>query len=789
MTRLSSIFTVTNFATAITVFYLYVSIQGIVNLMYPLRKVDVSSYPPQQLVRSYWYPTKQQSEPSKTKTDQYHLSMKVYLSSNPEFHTDFLIDEFNAKDEFLKSEINRPSSQADGRRIKRTKHDTILLWEQPTMKDFTSMSRNIIITTDREGSSSSASMLYALDWLQDAQRKADALSGSKSGVLQALSTTSAGQGIASTSILLTLYHSASSSIRSLVRWVTHSDSSVTSNTTIQDSPSVFHVASSSSIWKAVMNNSTVYLHVVLTRHEAEIFYLPQIAVSYNDELQSLQQAADVYNMLLGKVNMIKHDIPHHIPKPTRTLYHDLVYLAQKYCIPNFLQKTNHSWSQPPWIMSYSKPNEFNAYQRSKHMKKIHMGYPYWKPEVTIQMISDRESYPQENVHLSGMEVIQVNKRKVKHGNQFESGLAYLPGLYVDEIGLTSDKYIPLNASSTALPLRITFQRNVVSSKDEGTKSVEGSGMSPARWRLLRHLSDSLEQQKQFGFEQSDIDDIRRLIAETNVVLLAITVFASTLHLLFEFLTFKSDVEFWRGNTDLTGLSVRALFMDFFSQCIVLLYLIEKDSSLLMTVPSAIGCLIALWKFQRGAGLKFVPVTSRSETSFYNKFFRLFGYELQATRLRNLKNPTETGSKKATSDSSEIIKVHDLAVLTEEMDRLAFQTIGKYFIIPIVILYSFYTLVYQEHTGWYSWFITSASSAVYAVGFVLMTPQLFLNYKLKTVAHLPWNVLFYRFINTFIDDLFSFIIRMPTMYASMFSYFQKSLFLCYLNLFLFRSVFA
>merc|ERR1712232_387105 len=51
---------------------------------------------------------------------------------------------------------------------------------------------------------------------------------------------------------------------------------------------------------------------------------------------------------------------------------------------------------------------------------------------------------------------------------------------------------------------------------------------------------------------------------------------------------------------------------------------------------------------------------------------------------------------------------------------------------------------------------------YALGFVLMTPQLFLNYKLKSVAHLLWRVLVYKSLNTFIDDLFSFIIRMPTM---------------------------
>jgi len=52
--------------------------------------------------------------------------------------------------------------------------------------------------------------------------------------------------------------------------------------------------------------------------------------------------------------------------------------------------------------------------------------------------------------------------------------------------------------------------------------------------------------------------------------------------------------------------------------------------------------------------------------------------------------------------------------------------------------------------------------VYTFGFILMTPQLFINHHLKSVSHLPWKFLGYRFVNTFIDDLFAFIIRMPTM---------------------------
>ncbi len=46
---------------------------------------------------------------------------------------------------------------------------------------------------------------------------------------------------------------------------------------------------------------------------------------------------------------------------------------------------------------------------------------------------------------------------------------------------------------------------------------------------------------------------------------------------------------------------------------------------------------------------------------------------------------------------------------------------------------------------------------------MMTPQLFINYKLKSVAHLPWRMMTYKALNTFIDDIFAFVIEMPTMY--------------------------
>ena len=88
-------------------------------------------------------------------------------------------------------------------------------------------------------------------------------------------------------------------------------------------------------------------------------------------------------------------------------------------------------------------------------------------------------------------------------------------------------------------------------------------------------------------------------------------------------------------------------------------------------------------------------------------------------------------------------------------------------------------------------INNLSLGVYAFGFLFMLPQLFVNYKvfhislmmiylffvqLKSVAHLPWRAFMYKVcepdplsiftsyiqaFNTFIDDVFAFIITMPT----------------------------
>ncbi len=100
--------------------------------------------------------------------------------------------------------------------------------------------------------------------------------------------------------------------------------------------------------------------------------------------------------------------------------------------------------------------------------------------------------------------------------------------------------------------------------------------------------------------------------------------------------------------------------------------------------------------------------------------------------------------------------------TRKYDIMAFKYLGI-LCFPLMIGYGVYSITYHEHRGWYSFVLGMMYGFLLTFGFIMMTPQLFINYKLKSVAHLPWRMLSYKFLNTFIDDIFAFVIKMPTMY--------------------------
>merc|ERR1712129_367139 len=77
--------------------------------------------------------------------------------------------------------------------------------------------------------------------------------------------------------------------------------------------------------------------------------------------------------------------------------------------------------------------------------------------------------------------------------------------------------------------------------------------------------------------------------------------------------------------------------------------------------------------------------------------------------------------------------------------------------PLAVYWAGYNLYYYKYKSFWSWLISSMADFSYSFGFINMTPQIFINYKLKTVAYMPWRVLMYKFFKTFIDDVVAFFI--------------------------------
>lgn len=78
---------------------------------------------------------------------------------------------------------------------------------------------------------------------------------------------------------------------------------------------------------------------------------------------------------------------------------------------------------------------------------------------------------------------------------------------------------------------------------------------------------------------------------------------SLLHSIFDFLAFKNDIDFWRKKKDMEGLSFRTIVLNIVFQVIILLYLLDNETSWLILISNAAGVLIEIWKINKAVIIK------------------------------------------------------------------------------------------------------------------------------------------------------------------------------------------
>eukprot|EP00798_Chlamydomonas_sp_ICE-L_P003321 gene3321-13351_t len=319
---------------------------------------------------------------------------------------------------------------------------------------------------------------------------------------------------------------------------------------------------------------------------------------------------------------------------------------------------------------------------------------FFKPNLTIQVVDSFATYPKNAI-----------PPQVGPYMQFDEGGNYFPIIYFNEFWLLRDKLIKMNETV----------KNV-------TLTLEFSTQSMWWWQLMTQMEKSFEMQTGMGMTQDgESDELKRVLLEGNPYLLALTFIVSMLHTVFDVLAFKNDIGFWKENKSMEGLSARSVLINAFCQLIILFYLFDNETSMVILFSSVVGTAIEFWKVTKAMEVKLLdhfPFISFKDRASYST--------------------------------------------TKQHDADAMRYLS-YVLYPLVAGYAVYALMYQTHKSWWSWLINSLVGAVYMFGFILMCPQLYLNYKLKSVAHLPWRQMSYKFLNTIIDDLFAFVIKMPLLH--------------------------
>uniref|UniRef100_A0A8C4QX36 CLPTM1 regulator of GABA type A receptor forward trafficking n=1 Tax=Eptatretus burgeri TaxID=7764 RepID=A0A8C4QX36_EPTBU len=331
---------------------------------------------------------------------------------------------------------------------------------------------------------------------------------------------------------------------------------------------------------------------------------------------------------------------------------------------------------------------------------------HWHPNLTINLVDDHTSWVKGSVPPPLDQYVKFD----------ELSGDYFPVLYLNDYWNLQKDCFPVNSSLSSLPLHLSF-----------------TPLSLWKWQMYAAQS-TRSIWNVFGddlYEQSDEeqDTVKVALLETNPYLLAVTVIVSIVHSIFEFLAFKNDIQFWNSRQSLEGLSVRSVFFGVFQSAVVLLYILDNETNFVVQISVFVGLLIDLWKVTKVMNVK----VDREDM------------------VANIIPKIKFEDKSTYIESS-----------TKEYDDMAFRYLS-WVLFPLLGCYCLYSLVYQEHKSWYSWVLGMLYGFLLTFGFITMTPQLFINYKLKSVAHLPWRMLTYKALNTFIDDLFAFVIKMPMMY--------------------------
>ncbi|KAJ8598452.1 hypothetical protein CTAYLR_006853 [Chrysophaeum taylorii] len=312
----------------------------------------------------------------------------------------------------------------------------------------------------------------------------------------------------------------------------------------------------------------------------------------------------------------------------------------------------------------------------------------------------------------------------------------LPNLGVEDLRVFDDeehgrRYPPialLDEQSVPRRLALPMSRNV-SRRPHPTFRWRYRVASPLAYGLRATVAAQIiEMMSAFGSDK-DVDDLRVQLSDDRIFRYVVSTVIGMLHVQLDYFAFREEVGFYVGRETFRGVSTSSLLWGLARSVIVFLFLADNDANILLLITLGRAVLTECWKVAR---------VLRPTIVFDG---------VPSIRFRDLHN----------MDAAE--------KYTARLDRECTAHLGLG-LAPLVVGFSVFALVHYLHKSWYSWLVSSLADLTYFFGFLAMVPQLYINYKLKSVAHLPLKVFLYKVFNTFVDDAFAWIVKSPIKYRIM-----------------------
>jgi hypothetical protein len=353
---------------------------------------------------------------------------------------------------------------------------------------------------------------------------------------------------------------------------------------------------------------------------------------------------------------------------------------------------------------------------------------------------------------------------MKHPSVIVPRYRYEPLLWLDDLSIAQRQYAVISmpsssSSATAHNTSINVDQTpqTVSIKfqfDYVPTSPMYFGIKKVAEKQLNTITDLLNMGSKGSGSNEIVDELRYYLSERHLYQLLVTQVIAMVHIVFEYLAFRDDLSFFSRQKSFVGLSSSGLYFAFIRNLIVCLYLLDNDTSWIVLFSVAKDVLYSLWKI-----LQVLRPNIIAAYAAWEKPLSL----LSAPSTDDDDDDGGVGGGGG-GDGDGAVK-GTITLCTEEERRIMeYDSTAvrycSYLLCPMLAILSAYNLRTTEYASWWTWCISSLVDFVYLFGFISMVPQLYINYKLKSVAHLPIRAFMFKLFNTFIDDVFVLLMKMP-----------------------------